>query len=350
MMNAANPKKVLTAVLAVCFIILSIGSGYLVMFAVERIDMNVSAEIYQTPGKQALWHGDAPPASELERLAAKNRAAGRLEAESAFRQALESLRQTGKLVLTAPPVSPFLAWCALGFALAALALLILSKRAKTDAAQTVIGIIAGLFVWICIELGLVLAARDLGIVKRFDLLNGALIGVRGEFVLLKYSWVFLLPVILYLLFQESVRCNLFVFLRKKLHLMRGAAATGRIDNYAPRVTFYYMSSIWTFYVILLWAFDERIFGAQSGFTYLFFFICLACTVYLFYRLLQQSGPGAVLRYAIAVALVLWSIIEILIKWDLLHGPWLSYNPYALASCALAMTAGGAMIARDMRKH
>jgi hypothetical protein len=349
MMNKTTAIKTLTAILAVSFIILSIGSGYLVMFAVERIDRDVSAEIYQTPGRPALWHGDVPPVRELERLAAKSRAAGDLAAEKAYRQGLETQRQTGRLGLTTPPVSPFLVWCALGFALAALALLTLSKRLKSDAPQTVIGIIAGLFVWISVEMGLTLAARDLGIVKRLDLLNGSLIGVRGEFVLLKHSWVFLLPVILYLLFQESVRCNLFMFLRKRLHLMRGATAVGRIDNYAPRVAFYYMSSIWAFYVILLWAFDERIFGAQSWFTCLFFFVCLASTVYLFYRLLHQGGPGALMRYAIAVALVLWSDIEILAKWDLVSSPGYSCRPFALAAGVLALAAGSAMIVREMRR-
>ncbi len=53
---------------------------------------------------------------------------------------------------------------------------------------------------------------------------------------------------------------------------------------------------------------------------------------------------------LAVALVFCSLIEILIKWNLLHAPWPYCNPYALAACVLAMSAGGAMIDRDMRKH
>ena len=184
--------------------------------------------------------------------------------------------------------------------------------------------------------------------KRFDIFNDTLIGIRGEYVLLKYSWVFLVPVLLYLLFQESVRCNMFLFLRRRLHLMRGAVATGRIDNYAPRVAFFFSSAVWLFYVLLLLAFDENIFGAASWFTILIFFVCFSCTGYLFYRLVKQKSFGANLRYAIGAALVFWTDIEILGKWWAMKGPWLIYRPFTVAVFAAALLLGGFLVVRETR--
>lgn len=349
-MKGTKLTKILQSVLAVLLIVMTIGAGYLAMMTVEHFDRKVSAEAYRLPGRQALWHGDLAPDKALEKMIAKSRAAGERDAEERYMEALETFRKTGSLSFRMLPVSSFLAWCTLGTALLALALLVLSRHARHDALQTIIGVFAGLMAWITVEHGLIMASRHLGIARRFDLVNGDLIGIRGEFVLLKYSWVFLLLVILYLLFQESVRCNVFVFLRRRLHLMRGPAASGRIDNYAPRVAFFYTSSIWTFYVILLLAFDESIFGAESWFTYSFFFICLTSTAYLFYRLVHQGSFGAILRYAIGVALILWSVVEVLVKWGMLNGPWLSYRPLAVVVCSAGLFISVLIAVREIKRH
>ena len=81
----------------------------------------------------------------------------------------------------------------------------------------------------------------------------------------------LVMVFMYLVFQESVRCNFIYFLRRKLRLMRGAVATGKISNYGPRTAFEYVMITWTFYVLLMITYDEQLFGPESWLTYLIFF-------------------------------------------------------------------------------
>jgi hypothetical protein len=204
--------------------------------------------------------------------------------------------------------------------------------------------------WVTVEHGLVMASRSLGIARRLEIINGTIAGVRGEFVLLEHSWVFLLLVLLYLLFQESVRCPLFLFLRRRLNLMRGPAAAGRIDNYAPRVAFFYTSSIWTFYVILLLAFDESVFGVHSWFTYVFFAVCLVSAVYLLVRIVRLVSPGTVLRYAIGVTLVLWSMVEILMKWKAVSGLWAHWGPASILLFSVVLFLSAFMIVRQIRKR
>ena len=341
--------RILQSIFSVLFVIMTIGSGYLFMAGVERMDRRLSVEEHRGQGRQALWHGTLPLHEELNKMIAKSRASGDREGEMLYAAALHSLAKGTGVSLAVLPVSPFLLWCAPAAALAALAILVLSRYVKHDAIQTLMGILAGLMIWITAEQGLIMASRRIGIARRLEIMNGSIAGSRGEFLLLEYSWVFLLPVLLYLLFQESVRCPFFLYPRRLFRLMRGPVAAGRIDNYAPRVAFFYFSAIWVFYVVLLLAFDETIFGVHSWFTFTFFILCLFGAGYLSYRIFQKVGLGANLRYAIGVALVFWSTLEILIKWDKLGAPWTNWGPVSISLIPAALCLSGFVIIRQVRK-
>ena len=342
-------KKIGQSLFSFCFIIMIIGSGHLFMITIEHFDMKISVREYAHPGRKGGWHGDVSQRVEIQKMIDKRVASGEEKEREIFQKAQLSLDKGDGFDFNMLPVSAFWVMCTLVSSMLALLLLVFSRFTKNNVLQTLMGIFAGFCAWFTVELGLTMAARQLGVAKRFDIYNSMIIGTHGEFVLLKYSWVFLVPVLLYLLFQESVRCNMFVFLRRQFNLMRGAVATGRIDNYAPRVAFFFSSAVWFFYVVLLLAFDERIFGATSWFTFLVFFICFSCSGYLFYRLLKQASFGANLRYAIGVALVFWTDIEILEKWGAMKGPWLTYQPHTVVIFITALLLGGVMIVRETRR-
>jgi hypothetical protein len=341
-------KNIVQSIFSFFFIIVIIGSGHLLMITVEHFDVKFSAREYAHPGREAVWHGDTSQQTELQKMIDKSTAKGNERNRVIFQNALQSLENGNGIKFNMLPVSGFFIVCTIVAILVSLFLLVCSRFFKHNAVQTLMGILAGFFAWIVVELGLTMASRQLGVAKRFDIVNDVLIGARGEYVLLKYSWVFLVPVLLYLLFQESVRCNMFLFLRRKLRLMRGPVAAGRIDNYAPRAAFFFASSVWTFYVLLLLAFDGSIFGAESWFTYLIFFVCFSSTGYLFYRLVKQRSFGANLRYAVGTALVFWTDIEILEKWGTLEGPWLTYRPVTVFVFIAALLLGGFLVIRETR--
>ena len=45
--------------------------------------------------------------------------------------------------------------------------------------------------------------------------------------------------------------------------MRGPIVHGRIDNYGPRSAFQYVTTVWFFYLLLLWTYDEQLAGVYS---------------------------------------------------------------------------------------
>ncbi len=345
-----NSKKIIQSILAVLFIVLTIGSGHLVMISIEHFDEQISEQEYKIPGEKARWKGSVSEKSALQKMLSINKYSGDVKSAEIVQAAIHEFREKGTVSFNMLPVSAFLCFCTLLTALAGVIILLLSRYVKTDGAQTTAGIFAGLMFWFTVENGLIIASRHLGIARRFDIINGNLIGIRGEYVLLEYSWMFMVLIFFYLLFQEGVRCNFFVFFRRRLHLMRGGTFSGRIDNYAPRVAFFYTSSIWFFYVLLLIAFDEKILGPNTWFTYAIFLVCFASTGYLFYKLIHQGSTGAILRYSIGVALVLWTDIEILGKWGKMKGPWLDYNPAVLTVFIVGLIAGAFLVRREVRNR
>ena len=343
-----NSNKIIQSVLAVAFIVFTIGLGYLTMMTLEHFDKSISAQDYKNTGVKAQWKGSHSVESALQKMISIKSSTRDNEAVQVLQNALAGFNETGRLSFNMLPVSAFLVWYTFLTTLLGFIILLFSRYIKNDGAQTIAGVFAGLMFWLTVENGLIIASRHLGIARELDIVNGNLVGIRGEYVLLEYSWMFIVLIFFYLLFQEGVRCNFFVFLRKRFHLMRGGTFSGRIDNYAPRVAFFYTSAIWCFYVILLIGFDEKIFGPYSWFTKAVFFIFFSCTGYLFYKLIHQRSIGAILRYSIGVALVLWSDIEILVKWGKIRGPWLDYDPVVLVIVVVSLLAGIFLIRRGIR--
>ena len=227
------------------------------------------------------------------------------------------------------PVTPFLAYTALGLCFLGDPVLIwlTSRPSRATRRQSILGIFGGNLLWTGgIEYGLLLASRTLGIGKTVSVVDGQLVAIYGEYVLLKYTWGILLLVMVYLLFLESSRCPVFLWWRKRVPTMRGPVVSGRIGNYGPRSAFQYATTVWGFYLLLLWAYDENVFGVYSWVTKGILFATLAGTVYCMYRLHQQTGWGPAIRYAIAAICVLWTPIEIFAKWGVMQEPWLLLEP------------------------
>ncbi|OGL41787.1 MAG: hypothetical protein A3C43_12060 [Candidatus Schekmanbacteria bacterium RIFCSPHIGHO2_02_FULL_38_11] len=202
--------------------------------------------------------------------------------------------------------------------------IVLTRFFKSDGWQSFFGVLGGTGMWISFEYGLIYGGERLGVSYTYN-------GSYPEYRMMQWSVGVLLMVCMYLMFQESVRCNLFAYLRRKLHLMRGAVATGKIDNYGPRTAFEYIMTTWFFYVLLIMGYDEAIFGAKGKFIYAVFFCSFAVAFYLAYKLLNFDTFGANLRYSIPVVLIFWNDIEILAKWGMLKEPWVHINwPIMLA--------------------
>ncbi len=319
---------------ALLFVMASLAAGHLLMVAVNAADAAVSAEQYQSMGIVARWFGDGPLDAELSELGSVAIGGG-----------------TAVPTIHMLPVSPFLVAAALGLTALGFCILLFSRFIADDGLQSLLGVLGGLFLWTgAVEYGLVVASRLLGIAKGLSMHGDQVIGVAGEYVLLKHTWGILLILCVYLTFAESNRCNVFLWLRRRVPLMRGPLASGHITNYGPRTAFQYIMIIWTFYVLLLWLYDETLFGAQSLATRLVMVGSLAGAVFLTWRTVRRPTWGHTLRYAIGTAVVAWTPIEISAKWGLFEEPWLILNPQTAVLFFGGLCASGVLVAREILRQ
>jgi hypothetical protein len=340
-------SPLLRTVLSGTFVLFMLAAAHLFMvlinaaehrFASPDLDDGVVARIYT----------DRPMAEELEGALRRARTS---EQRAVITAALESVQRGETLELRVLPVTPFLAWTAVGLCVLGLFLLIMTARLESDAAQSIVGIFAGNLLWTGgVEYGLVIAARTLGIGKGVSVVDGRLTAVFGEYVLLKHTWGLMALVLVYLLFLESSRCTLFLGVRERIRMMRGPLTHGRIGNYGPRTAFQYASTVWAFYLLLLWAYDEQLFGVHSWTTHSILFLALAGGVYCMYRLHAQTGWGAAVRYAVPAMIVVWTPLEILAKWNVFREPWLLLDPAAAAVFFGGLGTGTWALWRAQRKQ
>ena len=308
------------------FVLLMLAAAHLFMVVI-----NAAETAYEPPeptaGQPARMFSDRPMAEEIESAMTKTRSP---ESREVLQSALTAVREGRPVELRTLPVTRFLVSATLGLTLVGGLLLWLTSRFKGDAAQSILGIFGGNLLWTGgVEYGLTIGARSLGVGKTVGVVNGHLVAVYGEYVLLKHTWGVLALVMVYLLFLESSRCPVFLWWRKNVPTMRGEVVTGRIDNYGPRSAFQYATTVWGFYLLLLWAYDEQVFGVYSFVTKGIMLLCIAGSIYCVRRLHQQTGWGAAVRYAVGAMVVAWTPIEIAGKWGLLRQPWLLLRPEAL---------------------
>ena len=236
----------------------------------------------------------------------------------------------------------FMFWSAVVLAIAGVFLIYYTRFNKTDTWQSMNGALGGILFWTgAVEYGLIFGSRKLGITS--------LHGMAPEFRLMEFTWPFILGIFLYLLFHEDVRCNFIAYLRRKLPLMRGPTSEGRIRNYGPRTAFEMILVLWTFYVLLLLAYDENIFGVHHPVTYLIFILSLGCGIYLIYKLIKIKEMGKAIRYAIPTAIIFWNSVEILAKWKLFKEPWISLNVPIMSSIIAAFLITFYLIYKERKR-
>lgn len=309
----------LRTTLSSVFVLFMLGSAHLLMVVVNAVEARVVAP-QPSAGLTARMYTDRPLAEELESALRKEQAPAN---QLVLQRAVDQARAGNAVTLHTLPVTPFLVQATLALTLAGLLLMWTTSRLKSDAAQTIVGVFAGNLIWTgSVEYGLTIAARTFGVAKAVTVTNGQLTAVYGEYVLLKHTWGAMVLVLGYLLFLESSRCPLFLEWRSHVPTMRGSLTTGRIDNYGPRSAFQYATTVWAFYLLLLWAYDESVFGVHGLFTNAVLFVSLAGSLYCLWRLHQHKGWGPAIRYAVGAMIVVWTPIEIAGKWGVFRQPWI----------------------------
>ena len=99
----------------------------------------------------------------------------------------------------------------------------ITKFLRSSAWGTFAGLIAGILLWASlVEIGVKLGARRIGV---------------EEQKAMELTLAIIIPLSLYLLFNENIRCTFFIALRKSLHTVKGPLHDIPVDNWGPRTAF-----------------------------------------------------------------------------------------------------------------
>lgn len=122
-----------------------------------------------------------------------------------------------------------------------------------------------------------------------------------------------------------------------------------IDHWGPRVAVKIFLLIWVGHLILFFGFDEDFFGPRGQYCKTVFILCLLGGSYLFYNLTKAKEMDYAFRYAIPTVIVLWTCVELLVKWKIFSEPWLTLNPVFLTIITIAFISILLLIVRTERR-
>lgn len=182
---------------------------------------------------------------------------------------------------------------------------------------TMTGFLGGVLVWTgWVEFSFVWIAESL---KVSPLKNGDEIVTKSEYLVMMSSTGLLLTLVVFILFSQT-GCHFFRWFQRRLRLKNAAIAP--LKRPVAAITFFEtVMVIWTFYILLLLAYDENIAGTYHPFTYVVGLGSLLWSLYLFRNLLRIQKTDQAIRYAIPTVVIFWNFVEILGRWDLLNEIW-----------------------------
>lgn len=180
-----------------------------------------------------------------------------------------------------------------GFLILGLLLVVWSLRAPTEATQAILGLLAGFLLWAAVGEVPHVTGRGLHVGPEN---GGLLLAIGACFWLSRPS-----PE------RSGVRIALEFFL-----------------------------IVWALHVVLLTAYYDPRFGVTSGLTYGIFGIAVVLIPVLWRWVARITELGRGIRAGVVTASVLWTAVEILMKWGWLPKPWKPMNPWVITACAVAL--------------
>ncbi|NHZ85350.1 MAG: hypothetical protein GWP19_05660 [Planctomycetia bacterium] len=198
-------------------------------------------------------------------------------------------------------------------------LLIIGYTTANETKATFYGLFAGLAIWTgWIEFSFIYYAKRYHIQPLIE--NGEIV-TKPEYLLLPSSIGFLVVILLNLLLNSNIRCNFFNWFKRRFKMQRGKSENIKSRSVTMGTAIELIMILWTFYIVLLLAYDNSIFGDSHPVTYIIAFGSLLWSAYLFIKLLRIKKLGFAIRYAIPTVIIFWNFVEILGRWDIYKEIW-----------------------------
>ena len=219
----------------------------------------------------------------------------------------------------------YLAALLLGFL--GLILIIWGVISANETKATFLGLFGGLFIWTgWVEFAFVYYAHRFGVEP---LMAGGEIVTKPEYLIMPSSIGFWAIFMIYYFFGTKTGCSFFNWIQKIMNVKNINELKPTKRNPAISTFLELSLLLWTFYLVLLFAYDDNFFGDKSIATYIIAFGSLAWSLYLFIKLLKIKNIAYAIRYAIPTVIIFWNFVEILGRWDFFKEFWVEPQNYAL---------------------
>lgn len=208
-----------------------------------------------------------------------------------------------------------------------LVLLVYGVATVSKNKATFLGLFGGVLVWTgWIEFAYVYYANRFGIEPL--MVNGEVV-TKPEYLLLPSSIGFLAVFMIQYFFGSKTGCTFFNWFRKKLRIDKIYEYKAVPRNTATSTFMEVIILLWTFYLVLLFAYDDHFAGDRHIVTYIIAYGSLFWSLYLFMKLLKVKTMDYAIKYAIPTVIIFWNFVEVMGRWDFFKEIWIEPGKYWL---------------------
>ncbi len=208
-----------------------------------------------------------------------------------------------------------------------LILLVWGVISANESKGTFLGLFGGLFIWTgWIEFAYVYYANRYGVEPL--MVNGEIV-TKPEYLILPSSVGFWAILMIYYFMGSKSGCHFFNWFQKTLKLAKTVDFKPAKRNAAMTTLMELIALLWTFYLVLLFVYDDNFLGDRHPVTYIIAFGSLFWSMYLFTKLIKITKMAYAVRYAIPTVIIFWNFVEILGRWDVFKEIWVEPQRYWL---------------------
>ncbi len=204
-------------------------------------------------------------------------------------------------------------------------ILIWGVISPNETKATFLGLFGGLFIWTgWIEFAFVYYANRYGVEPLMA--NGEIV-TKPEYLIMPSSVGFWAILMIFYFLGSKTGCQFFNWFQQKLKVNNAVKMQPTERNFAMTTLMELVALLWTFYLVLLFVYDDQFFGDRHIATYIVAFGSLFWSLYLFIKLLKITKMAYAVRYAIPTVIIFWNFVEILGRWDFFKEIWVEPSKY-----------------------
>lgn len=208
-----------------------------------------------------------------------------------------------------------------------LGLLIWGVISSKENKATFLGLFGGLFIWTgWVEFAFVYYANRYGVEP---LMEAGEVVTKPEYLIMPSSVGFWAVFMIYYFFGTKSGCSFFNWFQSTMNVKNINEIKPTKRNAAISTFLELTLLLWTFYLVLLFAYDDNFLGDRHVGTYFIAFSCLLWSLFLIKKLLKINNMAYAIRYSIPTVIIFWNFVEILGRWGMFKEIWVEPQHYWL---------------------